>query len=39
LPPLLPVHLPVLLPRGAAVDRPALHVILLGGIIYMREDI
>nr|GEV46209.1 hypothetical protein [Tanacetum cinerariifolium] len=39
LPPHLPVHPPVLLPRGAAVDRPGLRVIILGDIIYMREDI
>ncbi|GKD04257.1 hypothetical protein Tco_1179231, partial [Tanacetum coccineum] len=39
LPPPLPVCPPVLPPRGAAVDRYALRVIILGGIIYMREDI
>ncbi|GJU52363.1 hypothetical protein Tco_1226077 [Tanacetum coccineum] len=30
---------PVLPPYGVAVARPALHVIILGGIIYTREDI
>ncbi|GKD65550.1 hypothetical protein Tco_1307658, partial [Tanacetum coccineum] len=35
----LPVRPPVLPPRGAAVDRPTLHVFILGGIIYTREDI
>nr|GEW94715.1 hypothetical protein [Tanacetum cinerariifolium] len=38
LPPLL-VHPPVFPPSGAAVDRPALHVVIFGGIIYTREDI
>ncbi|GJZ66991.1 hypothetical protein Tco_0630231 [Tanacetum coccineum] len=39
LPPPLLVCPPVLLPRGAAVDRPALHVVIPDGIIYVREDI
>ncbi|GKG50152.1 hypothetical protein Tco_0521252, partial [Tanacetum coccineum] len=38
LPTPLPTHPPVLLPRGAAAaGRPALRVIL-GDIIYMREN-
>ncbi|GJY96057.1 hypothetical protein Tco_0512418 [Tanacetum coccineum] len=39
LPPLLLVRPLVLQPRCTAVDRPALRVVILGGIIYMREDI
>ncbi|GJS57796.1 serine/threonine-protein kinase HT1-like protein [Tanacetum coccineum] len=39
LPPPLLVRPPVLLPRGAAVDRPTLYVVILGGILYTREDI
>ncbi|GJZ23091.1 hypothetical protein Tco_0560550 [Tanacetum coccineum] len=39
LPPPLPVRPPVLPPRGATVDRPALRVIILGDIVYMRENI
>ncbi|GJZ92403.1 hypothetical protein Tco_0664468 [Tanacetum coccineum] len=39
LPPPLPVRPPVLPPRGAAVDQPALRVVILDGIIYTREDI
>ncbi|GJX43775.1 hypothetical protein Tco_0260451, partial [Tanacetum coccineum] len=39
LPPPLPVGPPVLLPRGAAVDQHALRVVILGGIIYTRDDI
>ncbi|GJT97017.1 hypothetical protein Tco_1092535 [Tanacetum coccineum] len=39
LPPPLPVRPPVLPPRGAVVDRPALRVIILGDIIYTRENI
>ncbi|GJW06064.1 hypothetical protein Tco_1568487 [Tanacetum coccineum] len=35
----LPVRPPVLPPHGATVDRPALCVVILGGIIYTREDI
>nr|GFB16466.1 hypothetical protein [Tanacetum cinerariifolium] len=37
--PVCPVRPPVLSPRDAAVARPALRVVILGGIIYMREDI
>ncbi|GJY19009.1 hypothetical protein Tco_0390500 [Tanacetum coccineum] len=36
---ILPPPLPVLPPRGAAVDRPALRVIILGDIVYTRENI
>ncbi|GJR85772.1 ribonuclease H-like domain-containing protein [Tanacetum coccineum] len=32
-------HLPVHPPCGAVVDRPALRVVILGGIIYTRENI
>ncbi|GJU49404.1 hypothetical protein Tco_1218959 [Tanacetum coccineum] len=39
LPPPLPVRPPILSPRGAAVDQLALCVVILGGIIYTREDI
>ncbi|GJR29647.1 RNA-directed DNA polymerase, eukaryota, reverse transcriptase zinc-binding domain protein [Tanacetum coccineum] len=39
LPPRLPVRPPVLPPRGAAVCRLAVRVIILGGIFYTREDI
>ncbi|GKF58345.1 hypothetical protein Tco_0171882, partial [Tanacetum coccineum] len=39
LPPLLPVRQPILPPRGAAVCRPALHVVILDGIVYVREDV
>ncbi|GJY57906.1 hypothetical protein Tco_0457798 [Tanacetum coccineum] len=35
---LLPTRPPVPPPHGAAVDRPALRVIILGGIIYTREN-
>ncbi|GJX96554.1 ribonuclease H-like domain-containing protein [Tanacetum coccineum] len=35
----LPVRLPVLPPRGAEVARPALRVVILGGIIHTGEDI
>nr|GEU42049.1 hypothetical protein [Tanacetum cinerariifolium] len=38
LPP-LSVHPPVIPPRGATVDQPALRVVILGSIIYMRKDI
>ncbi|GKG62002.1 hypothetical protein Tco_0623719, partial [Tanacetum coccineum] len=38
-PPPLPVCPPVLLPRGATVYRPALRVVILGGIVYAREDV
>ncbi|GKB26427.1 hypothetical protein Tco_0865828 [Tanacetum coccineum] len=34
----LPTRPPVPPPRGAAVDRPALHVVILGGILYTREN-
>nr|GEV27087.1 hypothetical protein [Tanacetum cinerariifolium] len=39
LPPPLQVRPLILPPRDAVVDRPALHVVILGGIIYIREDI
>ncbi|GJV81577.1 hypothetical protein Tco_1517447 [Tanacetum coccineum] len=39
LPPPLSVCPPILLPYSVVVVRPALRVIILGGIIYMREDI
>ncbi|GJW80509.1 hypothetical protein Tco_0144484 [Tanacetum coccineum] len=34
----LPTRPPVPPPRGAAVDRLALHVVILGGIIYTRVN-
>ncbi|GJT85805.1 putative ribonuclease H-like domain-containing protein [Tanacetum coccineum] len=34
----LPPRLPIPPPRNAAVDRPALRVVILGGIIYTREN-
>ncbi|GKG54658.1 hypothetical protein Tco_0560313, partial [Tanacetum coccineum] len=39
LPTPLLVRPPVLPPRGAAVDQLAHCVVILGGIIYMRENI
>ncbi|GJR41157.1 hypothetical protein Tco_1216841 [Tanacetum coccineum] len=39
LPPTLPVRPPFLPPCVAAVAWPALRVIILGGIIYTKEDI
>nr|GEX75179.1 hypothetical protein [Tanacetum cinerariifolium] len=39
LPPPQPVRPHVLPPRSATVDRPALCVVIFGGIIYTREDI
>ncbi|GJS20070.1 hypothetical protein Tco_0448702 [Tanacetum coccineum] len=39
LPPPLPACPPILSPRVAAVRQPALRVVIVGAIIYMREDI
>ncbi|GKF49237.1 hypothetical protein Tco_0142488, partial [Tanacetum coccineum] len=36
--PSLSVRPPILPPRGAAVARPALHVVIRGGTIYTREN-
>ncbi|GKB67437.1 hypothetical protein Tco_0928849, partial [Tanacetum coccineum] len=37
LPAPLPTHPPVIPPRGAAADRPALRVLILGGIIHIKK--
>ncbi|GJY87857.1 hypothetical protein Tco_0502485 [Tanacetum coccineum] len=39
LPPPLPVRPPILPPRGSAFCRPAFRVVILGGIVYAREDV
>nr|GEU68904.1 hypothetical protein [Tanacetum cinerariifolium] len=38
-PPSLPVRPPVLPPRGATVCWPTLCVVILGGIVYAKEDV